>query len=101
MKWLKLIENKLLASQAGNLILTFVHVFAVNLQVKLEKQDQLLGDTQQVLVAAQTEVQNLKIKLDTATREKVRLFFFFCIKNRTGLILNMIFPVKRVHQNQQ
>ena len=35
----------------------------------------MLTDTQQVLTAAQTEVQNLKIQLDNATREKVTYFF--------------------------
>ena len=40
-------------------------------QVKLEKQEELITDTQQVLAAAQTEVQNLKMQLDNVTREKV------------------------------
>ena len=42
-------------------------------QIKLEKQEELLTDTQQVLAAAQTEVQNLKMQLDNVTREKVTL----------------------------
>ena len=42
-----------------------------SLQVKLEKQEELITDTQQVLAAAQTEVQNLKMQLDNVTREKV------------------------------
>ena len=40
-------------------------------QVKLQKQEELITDTQQVLAAAQTEVQNLKMQLDNVTREKV------------------------------
>ena len=40
-------------------------------QVKLEKQEELITDTQQVLAAAQTEVQNLKMQLDNVKREKV------------------------------
>ena len=41
------------------------------MQAKIEKQNELLDDTQKVLAAAQTEVQNLKMQFDTATREKV------------------------------
>ena len=42
-----------------------------SLQVKLEKQEEFITDTQQVLAAAQTQVQNLKMQLDNVTREKV------------------------------
>ena len=38
---------------------------------KYEKQAQILNETQEVLNAAQTEVQELGIKENTLTREKV------------------------------
>ena len=49
----------------------FNDIMFCSLQVKLEKQEELITDTQQVLAAAQTEVQNLKMQLDNVTREKV------------------------------
>ena len=71
-------------------------------QVKLEKQQELLTDTQQVLAAAQTEVHNLKMQLDNATREKVNHLTCNMLLSNQSWIFSIVicFTIRIVHETK-